>query len=78
MTNKNSDKTTVTDGDTWNSSKEMLIREIRSTNEAIQNFADPVLFEKGQLEAMDETELSKELKTISVKLNQLVNEWDVK
>jgi len=63
---------------TWNSSKEMLIREIHSTNDAIKNFTDPVPFENGQLESMDEKELAKELKTISAKLHQLVNDWDVK
>jgi len=78
MTSEKSNKNEATGGGTWNSSKDMLIREIRSTNEAIKNFTDPVPFKEGQLEAMDETELSTELAMISSKLNKLVEAWDVK
>lgn len=62
----------------WNVSRDKLIREIKSTYEAIQKFKDCVMLPDQSLEALSVEDLSRELQTQTDTLEKLVKVWDIR
>ena len=62
----------------WNVTKDKLIREIKSTYDAIMNFRDHETKSVEELETLSIDELSGELHVQTELLNKLVSDWDIK
>jgi hypothetical protein len=62
----------------WNVSRDKLIREIKSTYEAIRKFRDCEMISDQNLEALSLEELARELQTQTDLLEKLVEVWDIR
>lgn len=64
-------------GHEWNVTKDKLIREIQSTNEAISKFKKQEFKTIEELNQLSMEDLSNELKSQTELLDQLVANWDI-
>ena len=65
-------------GHAWNVSKDRLIREIKSTYEAILKFQDFTPKSNDDLNALSVEQLYDELQNQTALLDKLVANWDIK
>lgn len=65
-------------GHAWNVSKDRLIREIKSTYEAILKFQDFTPKSNDDLNALGVEQLYDELQSQTALLDKLVANWDIK
>ncbi len=65
-------------GHAWNVSKERLIREIKSTYEAILKFQDFTPKSNDDLNSLGIEQLYEELQNQTALLDKLVTNWDIK
>jgi len=66
------------EGHAWNVTKDKLIREIKSTYEAIHKFKDHIIKSESELGSLSMEQLYDELQTQTSLLDKLVGEWDVR
>ncbi len=64
--------------ESWKVTKEQVIKEIVSTNDAIGNFSSDGIKTPEELESMAVEDLHEELRVRTDKMYKLVKDWDVK
>ncbi len=65
-------------GHAWNVSKDRLIREIKSTYEAIMKFQDFKPKSSDDLSALNTEQLYEELQNQTSVLDKLIIDWDIR
>ena len=66
-----------TEDQSWNITKDKLIKEINATNEAILKFRNLEVKSTEALNTLSMDELHKELQTQATLLDKLVSDWDI-